>query len=29
MDIVDQGVETLAALAQEQVHTHHWYFWWD
>ncbi|WP_194920074.1 DUF4253 domain-containing protein [Catenulispora rubra] len=29
VDVVDQGVETLAALAQKQVHTHHWYFWWD
>lgn len=29
VDIVDQGVETLAALAEEQVHSHRWYFWWD
>ena len=29
VDVVDQGVGTLAALAQKQVHTHHWYFWWD
>ena len=28
VDIVDQGVETLAALAEEQVHSHRWYFWW-
>ena len=26
VDIVDQGVET---LAEEQVHSHRWYFWWD
>lgn len=29
VDIVDQGVETLAALAEVQVHSHRWYFWWD
>lgn len=28
-DIVDQGVETLDALAAVQVPAHHWYFWWD
>lgn len=28
-DIVDQGVETLDALAAVQVSGHRWYFWWD
>jgi hypothetical protein len=28
-DVVDQGVETLDALAAVQVAGHRWYFWWD
>jgi len=28
-DIVDQGAGTVEVLALEQVHSHHWYFWWD
>ncbi|NUP49740.1 MAG: DUF4253 domain-containing protein [Catenulispora sp.] len=28
-DIVTQGVGTTTALAQEQVHSHSWFFWWD
>lgn len=28
-DIVDQGAETLDALAAVQVSGHRWYFWWD
>lgn len=29
MDIVDQGVETLGALADGLRQSTHWYFWWD
>jgi hypothetical protein len=28
-DIVDQGVGSVEALAQEMVQGPHWYFWWD
>ena len=28
-DIVTQGVGTTTALAQQQVYSHLWYFWWD
>jgi len=28
-DIVTQGVGTTTALAQEQVYSHSWFFWWD
>lgn len=28
-DIVDQGVETTTALAEQQVYSHKWFFWWD
>lgn len=28
-DIVDQGVGTTTALAEEQVYSHTWFFWWD
>ena len=28
-DIVDQGVETIDALAVVQVPTRRWFFWWD
>lgn len=28
-DIVTQGLETTTALAQEQVYSHCWFFWWD
>jgi len=28
-DIVDQGVETLDALAAIQVPARRWFFWWD
>lgn len=28
-DIVDQGVGTITALAEQQVYSHLWFFWWD
>jgi hypothetical protein len=28
-DVVDQGVGTTTALAEEQVYSHTWFFWWD
>jgi len=28
-DVVDQGVGTTTALAEQQVYSHTWYFWWD
>lgn len=28
-DIVDQGVGTTTALAEQQVYSHKWFFWWD
>lgn len=28
-DIVDQGTETIAALAAGLVNSKYWYFWWD
>ena len=28
-DIVTQGFGTTTALAQEQVYSHSWFFWWD
>ncbi len=28
-DIVDQGVETLTALAEQLMNSRTWYFWWD
>jgi hypothetical protein len=28
-DIVDQGVGTTTALAEQQIYSHKWFFWWD
>lgn len=28
-DIVEQGTQSIAALAAGLVGSHHWYFWWD
>lgn len=28
-DIVDQGTGTTTALAEQQVFSHTWFFWWD
>lgn len=28
-DVVDQGVGTTTALAEQQVYSHTWFFWWD
>ena len=28
-DIVDQGVGSIEALAEEMVQGPHWAFWWD
>ena len=28
-DIVDQGVETIKALASTLINSNIWYFWWD
>lgn len=28
-DMVDRGIGTTTALAEQQVHSHTWFFWWD